>query len=103
MALGLLTQKLKTSHHVQAEAERVQPRHPDVPLTLRIQVERESRRMAGYWHGRKLADTFLELTKAAGPGAGERINEYLQTRDDPRLAEIFGRLQDIYLAHQKGR
>src|SRR5512141_300018 len=35
MALGILGQKLKAAHHVQGDDERVQPRHPEIPLDLR--------------------------------------------------------------------
>jgi len=52
---------LKTSHHVQGEDEHVLPSHPQVPYLLRVQVERESRRMAGYLYGRHIADTFLTM------------------------------------------
>jgi formate hydrogenlyase subunit 7 len=102
MALGILGQKLKATHHVQAEDERVQPRHPEIPLDLRVDVERESRRMAGYWHGKKIADSFLELIKPADEQVELNIRDYLKQRDDPRLTEIFARLQEIYLDHPKG-
>jgi Ni,Fe-hydrogenase III small subunit len=102
MALGLLGQKLKTSHHVQGENERTQPRHPEIPLDRRIAIERESRRMAGYWHGRRIADTFLDLIQPAGSRVEASIQEYLKQRDDPRLTEIFTRLHEVYLTHPKG-
>jgi hypothetical protein len=102
MALGLLGQKLKTSHHVQADGEQVRPRHPEIPLDLRIEVERAARRMAGYWHGRRIADSFLDLIGPADSGVQEKIRAYLSEKDDPRLAEIFARLQDLYRAHPTG-
>jgi Ni,Fe-hydrogenase III small subunit len=102
MALGLLKQKLKTSHHVQQEDEHIHPRHPEIPLNLRIDVERESRRMAGYWHGKKIANAFLDLIQPADPQVEQHIQEHLRQQDDPRLTEIFARLQEIYRAHPKG-
>jgi Ni,Fe-hydrogenase III small subunit len=97
MALGLLGQKLKASHHVQEEDERVQPRHPEIPLALRVDIEREARRMAGYWHGKRLSETFLDLLKSGDPHQVEQnIQSHLTQEDDPRLAEIFGRLLEIY-------
>ena len=98
MALGILGQKLKASHHVQGDDERVRPRHPEVPLDVRIDIERESRRMAGYWHGKRIADAFLDLITPADAEVDGKIREYLKQRDDPRLSEIFARLQDIYSA-----
>ena len=84
MALGLLGQKLKASHHVQAEDERVQPRHPEIPLDLRIDIEREARRMAGYWHGKRIAEIFLDLlTPGDGQKVDQKIQVFLSGQDDP--------------------
>ncbi len=101
MALGLLGQKLKASYHIQGEDERVQPRHPEIPLALRIDVEREARRMAGYWHGRQISDAFLDLLKTGDPQQVEQnIQSYLTQAEDPRLAEIFNRFLEIYRVRQ---
>ena len=102
MVLGLLHQKLKMSHSVQSDNEHVEPRHPEIPLDLRIEIERASRRMAGYWHGNRIADTFLSLIKPTGSQVEENIQDYLKQKDDPRLTEIINRLTEIYLAHSKG-
>ena len=103
MALGLLKQKLKATHHAPPAGETVHPSYPDVPLELRIEVEREARRMAGYWHGRQIADSFLELVQTDAGLVEEDIRQYLTGRDDPRLTEIFSRLQEIYAAHLIGK
>jgi hydrogenase-4 component I len=100
MALGLLGQKLHTVHHVQSNDEHVVPRHPGIPLNLRIEIEREARRMAGYWHGRQIAEAFLDLIEPNDPQRTiQDIGDYLERLDDPRRVEIVGRLQDIFLAH----
>ncbi len=101
MALGILGQKLKATHHVQGEDGHVHLRYPDVPLALRVEVEREARRMAGYWHGRRIADSFLELIRPADEHVEESIRDYLKEEDDPRLSEIFARLVDIYGSYPK--
>ncbi len=103
MALGILGQKLKATHHVQGEGEVVHPRYPSIPLDLRVDVEREARRMAGYWHGRRIADSFLDLIEPADASVEGHIQQYLKQQDDPRLTEIFGRLQELYGAHSKGK
>lgn len=103
MALGLLGQKLKASHHVQAEGEHVRPRYPEIPLDLRIDIERASRRMAGYWHGRRIADSFLDLIRTGDAKVQDGIEAYLKQQDDPRLSEILARLQEIHAARSKGR
>jgi succinate dehydrogenase/fumarate reductase flavoprotein subunit len=71
-------------------------------LDLRIEIEREARRMAGYWHGRRIAEAYMgliaePLREGDLQKASEVLNQYLQARDDPRLAEIMGRLQEIML------
>ncbi len=105
MALGLLGQKMKAAHHVQEEGEAVAVRYPELPSGLRIGIEREARRMAGYLHGKKIAYSFLDILvahQAAGSGQVEQeIQAYLTRQDDPRLTEIFTRLQDVYQAERK--
>jgi Ni,Fe-hydrogenase III small subunit len=103
MALGLLGQKLRSSHHIQGAEEAVHPRHPHSPLDLRIDIEREARRMAGYWHGSRIANSFLDLIEPADAGVENRIQSFLNQQDDPRLTEILAHLREIYRAHPKGR
>lgn len=99
VALGLLKQKMQMVHHVQGEDERSQLLFPEVPLELRVDVERESRRMAGYWAGRNIANTFLGLVKERSPKeAVAEVDAYLRGQDDPRLAEIMRRLEEIFLS-----
>jgi Ni,Fe-hydrogenase III small subunit len=96
MALGLLGQKLKASSHIQGESERVVMRHPGVPVELRVLIEREARRMAGYRMGADIADDFLGIlgTKSS-EGLEARIQEYLAKESDPRLTEIVTNLCEI--------
>ncbi|MDI6693767.1 MAG: NADH-quinone oxidoreductase subunit B family protein [Anaerolineales bacterium] len=99
VALGLLNQKMKAGYYSQQDDERSQLLHPQVPLDLRIQIERAARRMAGYWHGRRIADVFLTMIKNGDPlKLSSTLQEYLVVQDDPRLSEIMGRLEEIYLA-----
>jgi hypothetical protein len=100
VALGLLNQKMKAVHHVQQDGERSQRLHPDVPLDLRVEVERAARRMAGYWQGRRIADTFLGFIKDGDKKQASReLKAYLATQDDPRLTEIMRLLEEVYLNH----
>lgn len=99
VALGLLKQKMQMVHHVQGEDERSQLLFPEVPLELRVEVERESRRMAGYWAGRNIGNTFLGFIKERSPKeAVAEVDAYLRGQDDPRLAEIMRRLEEIFLS-----
>lgn len=96
VALGLLGQKLKATHHQEGVDERVQLRHEQVPLDLRVLLEREARRMAGYRHGGIIADEFMGLMEAATPqNFDEQIKRFLTERDDPRLSEIVTNLRGI--------
>jgi Ni,Fe-hydrogenase III small subunit len=104
IALGLLNQKIKAVHHIQGEQEQSQLIHPEIPHELRIDLEREARRMAGYWHGKLIADAFMGLLQPGDAMQSKAaLSAYLQGRDDPRLSEIIGRLEEIYLAHDFAR
>jgi hypothetical protein len=99
MALGILGQKMKGTHHIQAEDERALPLHPRVPHELRIDLERESRRMAGYLYGKQISEKFLELFETEPKHVKRAVQSYLEQQDDPRLAEIMTRLLDVYQNH----
>ena len=101
MALGLLKQKMQAVHHVQGEDERSALLFPEVSLALRVDVEREARRMAGYWAGKNIAHTFLGFLKDRdSQQAIVEIDRYLMSQDDPRLAEIMHCLEEIFLSHR---
>lgn len=100
MALGLLGQKMKATHHIQGEDEHAQLRHPEIPLALRVEVERESRCMAGYLYGKQISDTFLNLLDGSPENVDGNIQAYLEKQNDPRLTEIMTCLQGIYHNHQ---
>jgi Ni,Fe-hydrogenase III small subunit len=101
VALGLLKQKMQAVHYVQGEEEHARPSFPDIQLELRVEVEREARRMAGYWAGRNIANTFLEFIRDGNSktAIGD-IEEYLKAQDDPRLTEILRRLEEIFLSKE---
>jgi formate hydrogenlyase subunit 7 len=98
MALGLLDQKLKAHHHTQGTDEEATLTHPHIPLQLRVALEREARRMSGYRQGRILANRFMALLalEDAAPFP-ERLQRHLDSEGDPRLSEVFGRLNKIVL------
>jgi hypothetical protein len=99
VALGLLKQKMQKVHHVEGDDEHSQLLFPEIPLELRVEVERESRRMAGYWAGRNIANTFLGLIKERDlKEAIVEVDLYLNTQNDPRLTEIMHRLEEIFLS-----
>jgi Ni,Fe-hydrogenase III small subunit len=98
MALGLLKQKLQATEHTQGENEAVPARYPTIPLELRIALEREARRLAGYYHGNKIADQYMTLlTGESTQAIAQQIQIILDKHDDPRLSEIMNQLHRIYL------
>jgi hypothetical protein len=97
VALGLLTQKMKAVRHVQQDDEHSRLLYPHVPLELRIELERQSRRMAGYWSGRNIANTFMGLINGDPLKLSADLRAYLDAQADPRLAEIMTGLEKIYL------
>lgn len=103
VALGLLEQKLHGSAHQQGDNEQATLIHPDAPLDLRILLEREARRMAGYRQGREICDAFINLLLASPDALQEaQMTAYLDAKGDPRLSEIVRRLYDCYRRWQKG-
>lgn len=108
VALGLLDQKLKAETHVEAAGESAALPHPDVPYALRVRLEREARRMAGYRQGRDIVEEFLALLEGQAhmPGSftlSERLLSAIAGERDPRRAEIVGRLADIVQQAVHGR
>ena len=96
MALGLLDQKIKGQQHPEA-AEPAALLHPTLPQPLRVLLDREARRMAGYRYGRQIADRFMQALAAPGVQSVEqRVADWLDEQGDLRLAEIVGHLQQIY-------
>ena len=99
IGLGLLGQKLKTSHHVQGEDEHVSLAHPQIPYLLRVQIERESRRMAGYLYGKQIAG-LPDDRGTESKQVKENVQAYLDKQADPRLAEIVTQLATVYDGYQ---
>jgi len=104
VALGLLNQKMKSVQHVQQDGEHSKLLFPEIPLKLRIEIERESRRMAGYWHGKRIAQSFMAIIKDGDPQKiTQDLQDYLHLQDDPRLAEIMRRLEETYRIWQSAQ
>jgi hypothetical protein len=72
-----------------------------VPYNLRVHIEREARRMAGYRQGRDIAERFLGMLE--NPGIApltDRIAQFVAAESDPRAAEIFARLGSVLLGER---
>lgn len=70
--------------------------HERIAQQLRIQIERESRRLAGYRIGPDIADQFIFLMEKFPNGdLGARLNAYLSNKKDPLLAKTMARLHQL--------
>ena len=96
VALGLLDQKLKGVNHQQQKNEKASLLLPETLPELRILIEREARRLAGYRQGREISDQFLGLLQNGDANTvSGNIEQWLQSANDPRLNEIVHRLQSL--------
>jgi len=96
VALGLLKQKMSAVHHIQQDDEHSQLIHPEVRLDLRIELEREARRMAGYWHGKQIAESFMGILGKDPEETSTNLESFTASRNDPRLTEIMNKLNEVY-------
>ena len=92
----MLDQKLKGVNHQQQENEKASLLLPETLPELRILIEREARRLAGYRQGREISDQFLGLLQNGDANTvSGNIEQWLQSANDPRLNEIVHRLQSL--------
>jgi Ni,Fe-hydrogenase III small subunit len=97
MALGLLDQRLRETTRIEGEDESVPLAHPDLPLGLRVALERRARQMAGYRQGRVCAEEFMAALEGPEPADLDlRLTRLIAAEPDPRRAEIFGRLRAVF-------
>lgn len=104
VALGLLDQKLKAKSHDQQPGERATLQHTGIPLEMKVIIEREARRLAGYRQGKTIADEFMNLLVECTPDdVDQKIKAWLDDRGDPRFREIVENLYRVSLGELGGR
>ncbi|BDH47700.1 formate hydrogenlyase subunit 7 [Salmonella enterica subsp. enterica serovar Choleraesuis] len=94
VALGLLDQKLKGVDYQQPAESKAEVLLPAVPLALRVAVERNARRLAGYRQGREITDHMFGLLQG-GDNLLQglmRVEKWLEDAEDPRLNEVVRQL-----------
>lgn len=65
--------------------------HPNMVQPLRVRIDREARRLAGYRYGRQIADDYMRLL-----GQGDnQVLRWLEAEKDPRLTEIVTHLNQV--------
>lgn len=88
VALGLLDQKLHTKTH-QPEVQKARLKHTDIPLDIKVMIERQARLLAGYVQGQRIADDVMDvLATCSADNVDSKIADYLTEKNDPRLTEI---------------
>ena len=101
MALGMLAQKQHATNHFEGEGEVAPSAFPDIPYKLRVELEREARRMSGYRYGRDLVDEFMGALENSGDVI-LGVNDLIAAQSDPRRAEVYEELKGILLARTIG-
>ena len=101
MALGKLAQKQHATNHFEGEGEVAPISFPDIPYKLRVELEREARRMSGYRYGRDLVDEFMG-TLEHSDDVLLSVNDLIAMQNDPRRAEVYEELKGILLARTIG-
>ena len=91
MALGLLEQKIHARLPGEQDERPTELLHPDMVQPLRVRIDREARRLAGYRYGRQIADDYMRLL-----GQGDsQVVRWLEAEKDPRLTEIVTHLNQV--------
>ena len=91
MALGLLEQKIHARGPGEQDEQPAEILHGEMVQPLRVKVDREARRLAGYRYGRQIADDYLTQL---GQGE-EQVARWLEAENDPRLNEIVSHLNHV--------
>ncbi|VTN11179.1 Hydrogenase-3 component G [Raoultella terrigena] len=91
MALGLLEQKIHARLPGEQDEKAAEILHPNMVQPLRVRIDREARRLAGYRYGRQIADDYMRLL-----GQGDsQVVRWLEAEKDPRLTEIVTHLNQV--------
>ena len=102
IALGLVGQKLKETHLVEGEGEAAKVLHSGIPYKVRVELEREVRSMSGYQYGRDLVDNFMNALEQSEINPLEGVKNLIDVEKDPRKAEIYLRLKELFLEKAVG-
>lgn len=95
MALGMLDQKQHAVHETEAEGERAPLKFRDVPYNLRVELEREARRLSGYRQGGDMCDEFLAALANSDVDALQEASRLIAAQEDERKKEVFVELRGL--------
>ncbi|WP_294962604.1 NADH-quinone oxidoreductase subunit B family protein [uncultured Gilliamella sp.] len=103
LALGLLEQKLKGQSYDQTSNEQVKVLHPHIPVEARVVLEREARKLVGYYQGKQISDKILSLIEVNSPVEFEiKLKQWLDKEQDLRLNEVVNQLQTVFFNMLEG-
>ncbi|WP_434138612.1 NADH-quinone oxidoreductase subunit B family protein [Photobacterium leiognathi] len=103
VALGLLDQKLKAKTH-NPDEQKASLKHTEIPLDIKVMIERQARLLAGYVQGQRIADEVMDvLATCSADNVDSKISDYLAEKDDPRLTEIVNILLSKTMAALTGQ
>ncbi|WP_305812542.1 NADH-quinone oxidoreductase subunit B family protein [Photobacterium leiognathi] len=103
VALGLLDQKLKAKTH-NPDEQKASLKHTEIPLDIKVMIERQARLLAGYVQGQRIADEVMDvLATCSADNVDSKISDYLAEKDDPRLTEIVNILMSKTMAALTGQ
>ena len=95
MALGMLDQKQHAVNETEAEGERASLKFERIPSRLRVELEREARRLSGYRQGGDMCDAFLAALDNSETDAMKEVASLLAAQKDPRKVEVLTELKNL--------
>lgn len=95
MALGMLDQKQHAVNETEAEGEQAPLKFERIPYRLRVELEREARRLAGYRQGGDMCDAFLAALDNSETDALREVDALIAAQKDARRIEVLTELKDL--------
>jgi Ni,Fe-hydrogenase III small subunit len=98
MVLGKLGQKLHHTETMEEAGEAATLAHADIPYRLRVELEREARRMSGYLYGKDLVEDFMGAMEEGQDDVLASIDRLVARTEDPRRCEVYLDLKDLLVS-----
>lgn len=95
MALGHVVQKQHASVVEESPEEQTPLLWGDIPYALRVELERQARRLSGYRQGGDLAGLFMERVTQGEGDVFEAIEALIREQIDPRKIEVFEQFREL--------
>ncbi len=96
MALGMLDQRQHPANELESEGDQVPLKFESVPYGLRVELEREARRLSGYRQGGDICDEFLAVLSNSEADVRGEIASLIAAQGDPRKKEVLAELKNLF-------